>query len=71
MSWELVERVENEHFWSVTERLPLGAGYLVRSVWRARVGGERLDGSALVMTGAFDLPAPVLAIAGPMNSEVA
>lgn len=65
MTWQLIEKTENEDDWTVTERMPLGDGFLVRAVWRHRLGGERLDGSAVVVTGAFDLPEPQLQIEGP------
>lgn len=65
MIWELIERTVNDDDWSVTERMKIGESYLVRAVWRHRLGGERVDGSALVLTGAFDLPAAPLAIEGP------
>ena len=68
MTWELIERTVNEDDWSVTERMPLAGGYLVRTVWRHRLGGERVDGSALVLTGAFELPAAPLAIEGPKEA---
>jgi hypothetical protein len=71
MAWELVETTQNDDEWSVTDRLKIGDGYLVRTVWRHRVGGERLDGAVAVVTGAFDLPAPQFAIEGPKSDAVA
>jgi hypothetical protein len=65
MTWELVEKTVNDDDWTVTERLRIGAGYLVRTVWRHRIGGERIDGSAVTLVPDFALPAPMLAIEGP------
>ena len=56
--WELIEQTGDlsGDVWSVTERMKLGDSYLVRAVWQHRIGGERLQGSAVAFTAGFELP---------------
>lgn len=62
-AWTVIEATRHDDDWTVTEALPLGDGHLVRTVWRHRLGGERLDGSAVVfVAGGVTLPERPLAI---------
>lgn len=65
--WETIEETAQ----SLTERMRCGGGYLVRSVWRhvARIGGEPLDGSALVWV-AGDVAAPAVIQAEQVTEPV-
>lgn len=65
MTWEVIAKKTSDADWTQVDRMSIGSGFLVRTIWRQHINGDRIDGSSITWVPNWD-EKPVAAKAAPV-----
>lgn len=54
MTWEVIAKKTSDADWTQVDRMPVGSGFLVRTIWRQHINGDRIDGSSITWVPSWD-----------------